>query len=74
MKYYLIESKSDDYGACNMGVIYEKETKIKKRVHYYKEIPKEDYEVLKKYLENVNHTDYQVFGYKTLGEYLEEYF
>ena len=49
-KYFLIQSKRDDIGSCLSMVIYENEKKLKKYVYYYKEIPKEDYEILKKYL------------------------
>ena len=73
-KYYLISSKEDDYSKCNLGVIYEKESSIKNYVYWYEEIPKEDYEVLKKHLENINDMPYEDLGYKTLKDYLEEYF
>lgn len=66
-KYYLISGKEDDYNAKKMAVIYEKESSIKDYVYWFKEIPKEDYEVLKKYLEEVNES---VF----LESYLEENF
>ena len=74
MKYYLIESESDDYGACNMGVFYGKESSIKKYVYWYKEIPKEDYEILKKYINDINEFNVGDWGYEMLGQYLKTYF
>lgn len=73
-KYYLIRSKSNDYGACNKAVIYSEKKAVEENVYEYEAIPKADYEVLKKYIECVNDTDYEDFGYETLEEYLEEYF
>ena len=49
-KYFFIQGKIDDYGCCNRIVIYEDEKVLKKYVYYYKERPKKDYEILKKYL------------------------
>ena len=49
-KYFLIQSKADDIGSCNRIVIYENEKLFKKSVYHYEEIPKQDYEILKKYL------------------------
>ncbi len=66
-KYYLIESKSDDYNACNMAVIYTEEEFIKNYVYYYTEIPKEHYDVLKEYLNDI--TEWEVDE-----NYLYEYF
>ncbi len=64
-KYFLITSKADDYGACNQIVIYENEKLFKKYVYYYEEIPKQDYEILKKYLgdfyEYYDKTDFKNF-------------
>lgn len=65
-KYYLIENKSDDYGANNKMVIIAKEKDIKKKVYFYKEIPKEHYEILKTYLGDFD----EYFD----REQLEEYF
>ena len=65
-KYFLIASKSDDIGACNQIVIYEDEKVFKKYVYFYKEIPKQDYEILKKYLgdfyEYYDKNDFEYFG------------
>ena len=36
-KYFLITSKTDDYGACNRIVIYENEKLFKKYVYHYEE-------------------------------------
>ena len=74
MKYYLITNKEDDYGNCRQAVYYGKENDIKKFVYHYKEIPKTHYEILKKYFEDLNEMWYLDFGYKTLKEYLNEYF
>lgn len=74
MKHFIVMSKTNDYGMCNMGVIYSKESEIKKYVYSYKEISEEDYEVLKKYVEDINAIGYQDFGFKKLSEYLEEYY
>lgn len=74
MKYYLIQSKGDDYGRCNIGVFAGEESVIMNHVYWYKEISKEDYDVLKKHLEDITDTEYEDFGYNTLGDYLEEYF
>ena len=74
MKYFIVKSKTNDYGICNIGVIYSKENEIKNYVYSYEEIPEEDYRVLKKYVEEINNTDYQDFGFKKLSEYLEEYY
>lgn len=74
MKYFIVKSKTNDYGICNIGVIYSKESEIKNYVYSYEEIPEEDYRVLKKYVEEINNTDYQDFGFKKLSEYLEEYY
>lgn len=64
-KYYLIQSKEDDYGFCNRIVIYEDKKVFKKCVYYYKEIPEEDYKILKKYLgdfyEYYNENDFEYF-------------
>ena len=49
-KYFLISSKPDDMNACNQMVVYEEEKVFKEQVYFYKEIPKKDYEILKKYL------------------------
>lgn len=68
-KYYLISGKEDDYNAKNMAVIYEKESKVKEYVYWCKEIPKEDFEVLKKYLNDVNEMIDE-----NLEDYLEENF
>ena len=74
MKYFIVKSKTNDYGICNIGVIYSNENEIKNYVYSYEEIPEEDYRVLKKYVEEINNTDYQDFGFKKLSEYLEEYY
>ena len=74
MKYFIVKSKTNDYGVCNIGVIYSKESEIKNYVYSYEEIPEEDYRVLKKYVEEINNTDYQDFGFKKLSEYLDEYY
>lgn len=74
MKYFIVKSKTNDYGVCNMGVIYSKESEIKDYVYFYKEISEEEYDVLKRYVESINLTDYQDFGFKKLSEYLEEYY
>jgi hypothetical protein len=74
MKHFIVKSKTNDYGICNIGVIYSKESEIKNYVYSYEEIPEEDYRVLKKYVEEINNTDYQDFGFKKLSEYLEEYY
>ena len=50
MKYFYIESKSDDYGANNNIVIKARLKEVKNIVYYYTEIPEEDYIILKKYL------------------------
>ena len=72
-KWYLINSKGDDYGSCRRDLL-----KCKKKdleyVYNYEEVPVEDVVVLTKYFEVVNEVDYEDFGYKTLAEYLEEYY
>lgn len=73
MEYYLITSKSDDFGRCQNAVYYGDINKIKKYIYEYKKIPKTHYIVLKKYFEDINDCDYEDFGY-TLKEYLEEYY
>lgn len=50
MKYYLIQNKEDDYGACLKMTIKAKLEDIKNIVYYYTEIPKEHYIILKDYL------------------------
>lgn len=65
MKYYLISSKSDDYGASNKMVIHTKESKIKRNVYHYVEIPKDHYEILKEYLGDF----YDYFEEESLEEY-----
>lgn len=74
MKYFIVKSKTNDYGVFNIGVIYSKESEIKDYVYFYKEISEEEYDVLKRYVESINLTDYQDFGFKKLSEYLEEYY
>ena len=74
MKYYLIMTKEDDYGACRCATYYGKEKDIQKIVYFYKEIPKTHYEVLKKYFEDLNEMTVEDFGYRTLKEYLNEYY
>lgn len=74
IKYFLISSKADDYGASLLGVFMGEESTIMNHVYWYREIPKTHYQVLKKYLDDVNDTEYEDFGYDTLGDYLEEYF
>lgn len=74
MNYYFISNKEDDYGNCRCAVYYGKENNIKKYVYYYKEISKTDYEILKKYHENLNEGWYEDFGYKKLSDYLGEYY
>ena len=74
MKYYLITSKSDDYGRYGISVFAGEESLIMDHVYWYKEIPKTHYQVLKKYVEDINDIYYEDFGYDTLGDYLEEYF
>lgn len=74
MKYWYITNKDDDYGSCRSAVYYGKENDIKKYVYFYKEIPKEHWEILKIYFENLNDGCYQDFGYKILKDYLNEYY
>lgn len=74
IKYFLISSKADDYGASLLGVFMGEESAIMNHVYWYREIPKTHYQVLKKYLDDINNTEYEDFGYDTLGDYLEEYF
>lgn len=50
MKYFIIASKTDDYGACNQICIKCNLKDIKSKVYFYKEIPKEHYDILKIYL------------------------
>jgi hypothetical protein len=52
MKWYLITSKGDDYGAVVKYLIHCKKSKIK-HVYYYEEVPTEDIEVLKKYFDEL---------------------
>lgn len=73
MKWYLISGKSDDYGASTRDLVKCKKKDLK-YVYHYVEVPDEDVEVLKKYFGVVNDMDYEDWGYKTLGEYLEEYY
>jgi hypothetical protein len=49
-------------------------SRLVKHVYFYKEISEEEYDVLKRYVELINITDYQDFGFKKLSEYLEEYY
>ena len=71
-KHYLIQNEPDDFGNNNMGVIYEELKTFKSYVYEYKEIPKEDYEVLKKYL--LDCEEWEDYGYSSLKEFIEEYF
>lgn len=71
-KYWLICSKSDDYGYCAMGVIYCEENLIKDIVYEYQEIPESDYKVLRKYIQDLNDHDEDMCG--PIQNYLEERF
>ena len=71
-KYYLIQNKPDDFGNNIMGVIYEELKAFKKYVYEYQEIPKSDYEILKKYLFDCE--EWEDFGYSSLKNCLDEYF
>jgi len=73
MKWYLINGKGDDYGACTRDLV-KCNKKDLKYVYNYEEVPDEDIGVLKKYFDVVNEMAYEDFGYKTLSEYLEEYY
>ena len=70
MKWYLIYSKPDDYGACNFGLI-KCNKKMLKHVYFSKEVEKEDVEILKKYIDVV--TDF-IDEDESLEDYLEEYY
>lgn len=74
MKYYFITNKEDDYGNCRCAVYYGEENDIRKNVYYYKEIPETDYEILKKYHEDLSEGDYKDYGYNKLKDYLGEYY
>lgn len=73
-EYFFIKSKTDDNGKCAMAVIYAERNIVAKNTHYNEVISKKDYEILAKYIENVNKMDYEDFGYETLKDYLEENF
>ena len=49
MKWYLIYSNADDYGACNFGLI-KCSKKMLKHVYHSQKVEDEDVEVLKKLL------------------------
>ncbi len=70
MKWYLVASKPDDYGACVQGLLKCKKSYLK-YVYYFKEIPEEDIETLKKYIDIVN--DFLDENEK-IKDYLEEYY
>jgi len=50
MKIYLVRSKSDDYSACVTEVV-ETTPKLAKEYYSSTEVPEEDVEVLKKYID-----------------------
>lgn len=50
-KWYLISSKSDDYGASKRELFYGNKSTIK-FVYHYIEVPKEDLEILKGGVDN----------------------
>ena len=73
MKWYLVSSKEDDYGACNRDLIKCGKGTLK-HVYHHENVADEDVEVLKKYFTIINNMDFEDFGYKNLEEYLEEYY
>jgi len=53
MKKYLVQSKSDDYGACRTEVV--ETTKANAKVYYdHKEIEERDWPILIKYLDHID--------------------
>ena len=70
MKWYLIASKPDDYGACVQGLVRCKKSYLK-NVYYFKEIPEEDIETLKKYINIVNNF---LDEDEEIKEHLKEYY
>ncbi len=70
MKWYLIYSKADDYGACNFGLI-KCSKKMLKHVYHSQKVEDEDVEVLKKYIDVV--TDF-IDEDQSIDDYLEEYY
>ena len=49
MKWYLVNGKGDDYGACTIDLVKCNKRDLK-YVYNYKEVPEEDVKVLEKYL------------------------
>ena len=68
MKWYLVNGKGDDYGACTIDLVKCNKRDLK-YVYNYKEVPEEDVKVLEKYLDVVN--DF-IDEDQDLVEYLEE--
>ena len=68
MKWYLVSSKEDDFGACNRNLI-KCSKKTLKHVYHYEEVDPEDVETLKKYFAVLNDDLYD-----SLEDYLEEYY
>lgn len=52
MKTYFVQSKEDDYGAC-LTELVQTEQELAEQYYYHKEVPGEDAETLKKYIDLV---------------------
>jgi hypothetical protein len=52
-KIYQVSSKDDDYGHCREEIV-EVTEEIAKQYYYHKEVPKEDVDVIKKYINFVD--------------------
>ena len=74
VNYFLVCSKEDDYNACRVGVYVGDYRDLLGHVYSYILIPRSHYEILVKYFDDINDTDYEDFGYDTLADYLEEYY
>lgn len=68
MKYYLIMSKPDDFGAVIIYVYYGKRSDVE-GAYSIEEIPKEHYDILKEYLGDIS----DFYDKEELKDFIEDY-
>ena len=73
MKYYLIESKPDDYNNRNVAIIASKKP-IHRYVYSAKEIDKHEFYIFSKYFDEIVENEIMKEYHITLKEYFENVF